>query len=89
MTDGVYGLMRHPQYTGIFVITLAFTIQWPTLTTLILWPFVVAMYVRLARREERDVLEKFPKEYTEYMRRTPMFFPRLLSRTPNMAKQRP
>ena len=51
--DGAYKYVRHPQYTGIFIITLGFMIQWPTLTTLILWPFVIAMYVRLARKEER------------------------------------
>lgn len=81
VTDGIYAYMRHPQYTGIFIITLAFMIQWPTLPTLILWPFVIAMYVRLARREEQDVLEKYPEQYREYMERTPMFFPRLRRRT--------
>lgn len=80
VTDGVYKYVRHPQYTGIFVITLAFMIQWPTLTTLILWPFVIVMYVRLAKREEQDVLGEFPHEYPDYMQRTPMFFPRFWSR---------
>jgi len=76
VTHGIYKYMRHPQYSGIFVITLAFMIQWPTLATLILWPFVIAMYVRLARKEEEDVSKEFPGEYAEYMKRTPMFFPR-------------
>ena len=40
VTGGIYKYVRHPQYTGIFIITLAFMIQWPTLATLILWPFV-------------------------------------------------
>lgn len=79
VTDGVYRHVRHPQYTGIFVITLGFMIQWPTLATLILWPFVIWMYVRLARREERDVLAEHPVEYRAYMDRTPMFIPRLFS----------
>lgn len=73
--------MRHPQYTGVFIIMLAFMIQWPTLTTLILWPFVIGMYVRLARREEQDVMNKYPEEYGDYMQRTPMFFPRLWPRS--------
>lgn len=80
VTDGVYKYVRHPQYTGIFIITLGFMIQWPTLTTLILWPFVIAMYVRLAKQEERDVLKEFPKAYRKYMERTPMFFPRVVPR---------
>ena len=79
VTDGIYRYVRHPQYSGIFVITLAFMIQWPTLITLILWPFVIAMYVRLAKQEEQDVLKQFPEEYREYMKRVPMFIPRLSS----------
>ena len=81
VTDGVYRYVRHPQYTGIFIVTLGFMIQWPTLTTLILWPFVIAMYVRLAKQEEQDVLKEFPEAYREYMERTPMFFPRALPRS--------
>jgi protein-S-isoprenylcysteine O-methyltransferase Ste14 len=80
VTSGIYRYMRHPQYTGIFIITLAFMIQWPTITTLVLWPFVIGMYVRLAKKEEQVALEKYPVEYGEYMKRTPMFFPRFLSK---------
>ncbi len=76
VTDGIYKYMRHPQYCGIFVITLGFMIQWPTLTTLLLWPFVIWMYYRLARKEEQQALEKFPERYREYMEKTPMFFPK-------------
>jgi len=79
--DGVYRHMRHPQYTGIFVMTLGFMIQWPTLTTLILWPFVIWMYVRLAHREEQDALEQHSGEYRACMERTPMFIPRLFGRS--------
>lgn len=80
VTDGAYKYVRHPQYTGLFIITLGFMIQWPTFATLILWPFVIAMYVRLAKQEEQDVLKEFPDVYREYMERTPMFFPRMWSR---------
>lgn len=85
VTDGVYKYVRHPQYTGIFVITLGFMIQWPTLATLILWPFVIAMYVRLAKQEEQDVLQEFPVQYRKYREHTPMFFPRLIARKPEQS----
>jgi protein-S-isoprenylcysteine O-methyltransferase Ste14 len=85
VTHGIYAHVRHPQYTGIFVITLGFMIQWPTLATLLLWPFVIVMYVRLARREERDVLARHPEEYRAYMERTPMFFPRFARQGPTAA----
>jgi protein-S-isoprenylcysteine O-methyltransferase Ste14 len=77
VTTGIYKYMRHPQYTGIYVITLGFMIQWPTLTTLILWPFVIWMYYKLARKEEQEALKKFPEQYRKYMQQTPMFFPKL------------
>jgi len=80
VTHGIYAYIRHPQYTRIFIITLAFMIQWPTLATLILWPFVIAMYIRLAKHEEKDVMQQFPEQYREYMKRTPMFFPRLFQK---------
>ncbi len=70
VTGGLYARMRHPQYTGIYVVTLAFMIQWPTLTTLILWPFVIGMYCRLARREEQDAINEFEDAYRRYMERT-------------------
>ncbi len=83
VTHGIYKYIRHPQYTGIFIMTLGFMIQWPTLVTLILWPFVIAMYVKLARIEEHQVMEKFPKEYSKYQKRTPMFFPSIMSLSVN------
>lgn len=54
---------------------LAFMIQWPTLITLVQWPFITAMYACLAGREERNVLIRHPVEYPAYMEQTPMFFP--------------
>ena len=75
-TDGLYGLVRHPQYTGIFVALFGQLIHWPTIPTLVLFPVIVAVYVRLARKEEAQVIEEFGEEYLSYRRRVPMFFPR-------------
>ncbi|MBW3635005.1 MAG: isoprenylcysteine carboxylmethyltransferase family protein [Armatimonadetes bacterium] len=77
-SDGLYGMMRHPQYTGIF---LAFfgegVVHWPTIFSVALFPVVVGAYVLLARKEEQQAIEQFGEEYLEYQRRVPMFFPRL------------
>ena len=74
---GPYAYVRHPQYVGFIVIMLGFLLQWPTLLTLVMFPILVTMYVRLARREEREVLEEFGAAYTRYAADTPAFFPRL------------
>ena len=74
-TGGLYGLMRHPQYTGIFIALFGQLVHWPTIPTLALFPFIVLIYVRLAWREEKHMLEKFGDEYWQYQQRVPMFFP--------------
>ena len=77
VTSGIYARMRHPQYSGIILAAAGFLIQWPTLLTLILFPFVVGMYHRLALREEKDVEEKFQDEYRDYRKYVPTFFPKV------------
>jgi methanethiol S-methyltransferase len=69
--------VRHPQYDSFILIMLGFLFQWPTLITLIMFPILVTMYVKLARREEREVLAEFGETYRRYMITTPAFFPRL------------
>lgn len=78
-SDGPYTYLRHPQYAGFIMIMLGFLIQWPTLITLIMFPLLVSMYVRLARREEKESLVEFGETYEKYAAQTPAFLPRLLS----------
>lgn len=76
-TTGAYARIRHPQYVAFVTIMFGFLFQWPTLLTLVMFPILVYMYVRLARREERDALAEFGDEYRGYMARTPAFIPEL------------
>jgi protein-S-isoprenylcysteine O-methyltransferase Ste14 len=79
-TTGPYAYVRHPQYVAFIVIMLGFLLQWPTLLTLIMFPILTAAYIRLARREEREMREMrtaFGDEYVQYASITPAFVPRL------------
>jgi len=76
-TTGLYAYVRHPQYVGFITIMLGFLLQWPTLLTLIMFPILVMMYIRLAQHEEREVAAEFGEQYARYAARTPAFFPRL------------
>ena len=76
-TAGPYARIRHPQYAAFVLIMFGFLLQWPTLLTLTMFPVLLFMYVRLARREEQEVRAEFGEEYRRYMERTPAFFPRL------------
>src|ERR1051325_8821588 len=56
---GFYARVRHPQYIGFVLVMFGFLLQWPTLLTLLMFPVLVIMYVRLARAEEREALRAF------------------------------
>lgn len=81
-TTGPYARVRHPQYAALVLIMLGFLAQWPTLLTLAMFPVLVVMYVRLARREECEALNAFGEAYTIYAARTPAWFPNLFRRNP-------
>ena len=52
-TGGPYAHVRHPQYFGFVLFLAGFLVQWPTLLTLVMFPILVGMYVRLSFTEER------------------------------------
>ena len=76
MTTRLYGLVRHPQYTGIFLVIFGEgVVHWPTIFSVAMFPIIVIAYVLLARREERQMEEKFGEEYRAYRDRVPAFLP--------------
>ena len=84
-TTGPYARVRHPQYIGFVLIMFGFLLQWPTILTLIMFPILVFMYVRLARYEEREARAEFGEAYTRYETNTPAFFPRFGSKPQNQS----
>jgi len=75
VTSGVYKFIRHPQYTGLLLLSLGMMIEWATLPMLIMFPVMVFMYTRLAKKEEKDMINEFGENYKRYMARTKMFVP--------------
>ena len=76
-TTGPYGYVRHPQYVGFILVMFGFLLQWPTILTLVMFPILVVMYVKLARGEERDAIAQFGDTYRQYMENVPAFVPQL------------
>ncbi len=75
VTRGIYAHIRHPQYTGFMLITLGMMFEWLTLPLLIMWPILLVVYYRLARKEEADMEAEFGEAYRQYKARTSMFIP--------------
>ncbi|RMG64322.1 MAG: isoprenylcysteine carboxylmethyltransferase family protein [Calditrichaeota bacterium] len=78
VTDGIYRYIRHPQYVGIFLFTFGWLLHWPSVITLILWPFLIAAYTWLALYEEKQLIQEFGPAYQEYARKTARFIPGIL-----------
>jgi methanethiol S-methyltransferase len=79
-TAGPYAYIRHPQYAAFILIMMGFLLQWPTLPTLVMFPILVTLYVRLAYREEREVRGIFGDQWDSYASHTTAFIPRLWHR---------
>lgn len=85
---GIYAYMRHPQYTAFIVIMLGFLLQWPTLPTLVMFPVLAIMYVRLGINEEKTAEAEFGDDYRRWAAVTPRFLPRL-SKPKNILSGKP
>ena len=75
VTAGPYAVVRHPQYSALFLVILGALVQWPTILTVFMAPVLVVAYVRLAWREERELEARFGDVYRAYRRRVPGFVP--------------
>ncbi len=75
VTDGIYGIIRHPQYLGFVLITAGMLIHWPTLLTLAMFPILLAAYLHLAKKEGKELAGRFGKDYLRYKHLVPAFIP--------------
>lgn len=76
VTDGLYGIVRHPQYTGLFIGLFGEgVVHWPTIFSVTLFPIIVLAYVLLSVKEERSMEAQFGEAYRAYRQQVPMFIP--------------
>ena len=77
VTNGIYAAVRHPQYLGLLLVTLGNLVVWPTIPAAAIWPILMVLYYRQAKREESALSAKFGEPFWNYARKTPMFLPRI------------
>lgn len=75
VSDGLYGWMRHPQYTGILFFALGWAVHFPTWMTWAFFPVLAWAYRKLALEEESAAHDEFGDEYAAYACRTARFIP--------------
>jgi protein-S-isoprenylcysteine O-methyltransferase Ste14 len=77
---GMYKFIRHPQYTGIFLLITGWMLHWATTLTLLMYPFLLFMYYILSRKEEKDMIARFGDDYLQYKKVSGMYLPPVLRR---------
>ena len=71
---GIYGLMRHPLYTGVFCASAGWALVWESWPALLATLALALFFDVKARREERWLRQQFT-EYASYEKRVRRFVP--------------
>lgn len=79
ITDGIYGLVRHPIYTSILMAMFALFLVYGSLTKLIILLLSLLFFNKKAKFEEKELSNKFPT-YRNYISTTGRFIPKLSNR---------
>jgi protein-S-isoprenylcysteine O-methyltransferase Ste14 len=72
---GPYALVRHPIITSFFLLSGGIFLINPAITTLLILIYTIWTFTDSAKEEEK-ALSKSVHGYTDYLKRTPRFFPR-------------
>lgn len=79
VTEGTYGFVRHPIYSGLFVGMFGWSLIWGGAWSILLTPILYLLFRLEAWLEEKLVLErKFGGAYVAYRKKVPAFFPTVL-----------
>lgn len=72
---GLYGVVRHPIYSGLLLVVIGLAIRSASWVTTLVSVVTIAFFDVKARWEERRLVERHP-EYAAYRERVPRFVPR-------------
>jgi protein-S-isoprenylcysteine O-methyltransferase Ste14 len=87
VTDGLYKYIRHPQYLGILIATLGMAVYKFSPISLLLWTFLLVLYYRLARKEEKIMQNIYGVQFLKYKSEVPMLLPLKLGSGRNQSSQ--
>ena len=74
---GVFTVIRHPIYLGAILFYAGLLVIKLSLAAVFIWLVIILFYHLISRHEEKLLLNKFGRDYEQYMRDVPMWVPGL------------
>lgn len=78
ITDGLYGLIRHPMYFGTLLVgsgVILVLFRWWIFPLFLI--IFLSIYIPQIQREEKNLAKRFGIEYQKYCKKVPKYFPHL------------
>jgi len=75
ITSGVYSISRHPQYLGGLLAHVGISFLLSALYSLLSTPLMALLIYLISRKEEKELIKEFGKEYEDYRKKVSMFLP--------------
>lgn len=69
--EGLYGILRHPQYLSLILLSLGITLLNQSLISLILTVFIIILTYQWTLSEDKRLIEKFGDKYKQYKAKVP------------------
>jgi len=75
ITSGVYSIARHPQYLGGLLAHVGISFLLSASYSLLSTPLMALLVYLISRKEEKELIKEFGKEYQDYRKKVSMFLP--------------
>ena len=75
ITNGIYGYVRHPIYTGMLSMVLGAVLVFQSFTVFLIFLFVSVIFMFRIKSEEILMTKTFPKEYPKYKEKVKALIP--------------
>jgi len=73
VTSGVYSITRHPQYLGGLLAHVGISFLLSASYALLSTPLVTVLVYLISKKEEKELIKEFGKEYEDYRQKVSMF----------------
>jgi protein-S-isoprenylcysteine O-methyltransferase Ste14 len=75
ITSGVYSITRHPQYLGGLLAHVGISFLLSASYSLLSTPLMAVIVYLISKKEEKELIKEFGKEYEDYTKKVSMFLP--------------